>query len=125
MTEYKNYTDLRPQIFNEIISADFITNIKTLVRLKNKYNSLSNSLESIAHLLLILSAILAFATGYFKYELLIFISGSITIISVALLRYSLYLTNESTEKNNMLSNMLKMVNIDPEIDISNNVDSNT
>lgn len=106
-------TDLRNKInkqYYDTVNYNMFTN--------RCWNVTSNLTEALGNILIGLSAILAFATGFFDIMLLSFISGCLATIAMVLLKFSSYSKNESSERLAKINKILEELGIEDIVDVN-------
>ena len=107
-------------IFSDKVKNDIITNllepnfkneIKSNLELKKFFKKLGLTFETLSKLFVGISSIVSFASGIYKYEVLSFLAGSTSVISLVLLQYSSYSYRESKKLNAEVHNSLTKLNI--------------
>lgn len=113
---------LKDKILNKL-EEYYYEDITHNMNSRKNYKLTSDIMEVLGHIALILSIILSFSSGYFKYEWLSYISGCTGVISVGLFRFSSYTLKESKERTLIVNTILKSLNmkeiVDIAVDISN------
>lgn len=113
---------LKNKILHELETYYYDDIVHNMNSRKN-YKLTSDIMEVLGHIALILSIIISFSAGYFKYEILSFIAGGIGTLSVGLFRFSSYTLKESKERTLIVNTILKSLNmreiVDIALDISN------
>lgn len=108
------------KIVKELIEPLYVNDVKGAIDNKKCWKTTSRIFETISKILVAGSSIVSFASGYFGYPVLGFISGSISTVSVAMLQFATYASRENkkvTEELNILLNKLDIDRI-PVIDIA-------
>ena len=106
--------DLRHNIEEHVINPASDREIRSLVKSRNKWKKRSNITETLGQLSILVSTILAFASGVYKGEdSLAFAAGCVNAASLSFLRFSSYSFNESNERNVSLNILLNRVNVMP------------
>jgi hypothetical protein len=107
-------------IFSDKVKNDIITNllepnfkneIKSNLELKKFFKKLGLTFETLSKLFVGISSIVSFASGIYKYEVLSFLAGTTSVISLVLLQYSSYSYRESKKLNAEVHNSLTKLNI--------------
>jgi len=103
--------NIRIKIIQDIIAPNYYEDVSELINSREKWRRVSNWFETIGKILMALSTIVAFASGYYNFQILSFIAGSLGTISMACQQFSIYSVNESKERNNQVNKILKDLNI--------------
>lgn len=105
--------DIKIDVVHEL-QDDINHQIKALLKSRIKWRVVENYVETSAHLLMIISSILAFASGIYKdVDVLSFLAGIAGVTSIACLKFANYAKNECLERNNLLHQLLDRLNIKP------------
>lgn len=104
MINNKDYPDLITKIKGELIE-------KSNMRSKNIWKYLGDISNTLSHVMLALSTILAFAAGFFKIAILSFLSGCFSTIALSLTQFSMYALKESRERTHRVNTILNKLGI--------------
>lgn len=105
--------DIQIDIIHEL-QTDINTQFKMLVKSRALWRKIENWSETIAHILMIVSAVLSFASGQYKsIEVLPFLAGIVSVLVIALLKFANYAKNECLERNILLKPILERVGVKP------------
>ena len=100
----------RDEVLN-IINEDFINELKIIVNSKRRLYISYIVMEYASHIFLFTSAIMIFASGFYSYNYLKFISGILIVLVYASNRLANSFNNEFNERNKTIANSLKSINI--------------
>jgi exosortase/archaeosortase len=109
--------DLRQEILTNLIEPSFKEDIANNLKLKKKFKKLGLFFETVSKLFVGVSSILSFSSGMYKYQVLAFLSGTSSVISLVTLQYSSYSYRESKKISSEINSVLGKLNIEtiPEI----------
>ncbi len=111
------------KINKELIEPTYYDDIKNNLYGRSKWKTISDITETISKILAGITTVLAFAAGFFDMSFLSFMAGCLGTISLVLLQFSSYCSNESKERTIRANQILKNLGITNIIDI-NDVDNN-
>jgi hypothetical protein len=101
-------SDISPEILT-ILQVDFKTELQKLLKSRVKWRKAQNYSETLAHFLMLCTSIIAISASLYKYESLIFITACLSVLSQSLLKFSSYCHNECVERNVLINNLLKRI----------------
>jgi len=107
----EDFSAQRDDIINNIIIPKYKSEIKHATRAKYLWKKISNGIEALAQILLVVNAVMAFTAGFFKLSYLSYINGFLSILCLALFMFAVYAERESNERGTYLSNLLNRFNI--------------
>lgn len=107
------YGDLRNAVMTESILPMIKKDIQDAVNGRLFWRKTGNIIEGIAHVLVGISAIVAFSAGFYEHKWLTFLTACLNVVCVVMLRFSTYSIKESTERNKILSNILTSIGLNP------------
>lgn len=113
-TEHYDNPELVSKVRKELVDVLYYNDIKYNTRCKSLCKCFADSMEIVAHGLTGAASIIAFAAGVYDYQVLSFVSGSLSIGSLVLLKLSSYALKESGERTaevNILLNKLGITEI--------------
>src|SRR5581483_1250606 len=90
--------DLINRIKKELVDKSYYNDIKFNLKWKSYWKVIADVSETLAQILIGISAVLAFASGFFEYTLLSFIAGCFGTASLVLYKFSSYSMGESKER---------------------------
>jgi hypothetical protein len=95
-----------------VINPFILSEIKNLVKSRKIWKIVANVTETVSNVLVVVSAILTFASGTYEGNgILAFIAGSISVTSLALMRFSDFSNNQSKNRNITLNELLDKINV--------------
>jgi hypothetical protein len=101
-----NINDLRRIVENRLVNNSILIEVEDLIVSRIKWRKISNISEFIAHVLLIVTTILAFTGGIYEFKLLYFFTGCASTTALGLLKFSSYAIKESKERTETLNVLL-------------------
>lgn len=102
----------------KLINDRYLLDIESGLTGRTCYKVAGDACETTGHILVGAAALVAFASGTWNINYLSYIAGSISILSVSLLKLSSYFQRESRERTDMLNLILSKLKIDNIVDIS-------
>ena len=102
---------VKNDIIRTLLEPNFKNEIKSNLELKKFFKKLGLTFETLSKLFVGVSSIISFASGIYKYEVLSFLAGSTSVISLVLLQYSSYSYRESKKLNAEIHSSLTKLNI--------------
>lgn len=111
-------SELADKINKELVETNYYHDVKYNISSKSRWKIIADLSEAFANLLIAVTAILAFAAGFFNYMLLSFLAGCSGTLSFALLRFSSYSMKESKERTEQVNRLLIKLGIEPIADIT-------
>jgi len=79
--------------------------------LRKKFKNYGLVFESLSKLFLGMSSVVSFSSGIYKYQVLSFLAGTSSVVSLVLLQYSSFSYRESKKLSMELNEILKKLNI--------------
>ena len=129
MNTYDSYQiseNLKKDILVTLVEPTYKSDIKTNLKLKKKFKIFGLTFETLSKFFVGVSSITSFASGIYKYQILSFLSGTSSVISLVLLQYSNFSYRESKKITNEINNALKKLNIENIlVEKSGNLDDNS
>ncbi len=118
--------ELHNIIEEQIINPNITSEVENLLKSRSKWRKVSNICETVGHILIMCSTMLAFASGVYKCnDSLSFAAGCVNVASISFLKFSSYASNESSERNKLLNELLIRYNVSPMPQpTANNVENN-
>lgn len=106
---------LRKRILNQYLIPHSESEIKDLLRSKERWRKVSNVTEVFGVLFAASSGIVAYSAGFFNESFLSFIAGSLAIGGIFTSRFSVYAQNESKQREETLKHELDRFGINYKI----------
>lgn len=106
------------KIRKELIEKMYYDDIRYNLRSKSRWKYTGDVSETLAHIIIAASIMLAFATGFFNIKFLSFISGSMNTGALVLLRFSSYAMKESKERTDQVNRLIEKLGFDDIPDIT-------
>lgn len=103
--------ETRNEIFKQI-EQNYKDDIKEMIYGKKCWRRTGMTFETMSKVTLAIGSLLSFSSGYFNSNVLSFISGSISVISLALLQFGSFGFQQSKKRGNDLNVLLKKLNLD-------------
>jgi hypothetical protein len=112
-------------IIEKLIEPSYKNDIKTMIKGKKCWRITGMSFETMSKIMVATGGVLSFSSGYFNSQILSFISGSISTISLACLQFSSFSYIQNKKQSEELNILLKTLDLEtvpilPLIDDGNN-----
>ena len=104
--------DLRQDILTNLIEPSFKEDINNNLKLKKKFKKLGLFFETVSKLFVGISSILSFSSGMYKYQILAFLAGTSSVVSLVTLQYSSYSYRESKKISVEINSVLGKLHIE-------------
>ena len=111
-SQLKLSDDMRQDILTNLIEPSFKEDIINTLKLKKKFKRLGLLFETISKLFVGISSILSFSSGMYKYQVLAFLSGTSSVVSLVTLQYSSYSYRESKKLSDEINSVLGKLHIE-------------
>jgi hypothetical protein len=120
--KFKVSDEVKLQIVNDIVEPSYIEEIRHSITARKCWKKTGQIFETLSKVLVAVSGILSFSSGYFGDPILGLVSGSITTISLAMLQFSSFSYNQNKKQSTELNLLLQKINVDtiPIIERSSN-----
>jgi hypothetical protein len=120
--KFKVSDEVKLQIVNDIVEPSYIEEIRNSITARKCWKKTGQIFETLSKVLVAVSGILSFSSGYFGDPILGLVSGSITTISLAMLQFSSFSYNQNKKQSAELNLLLQKINVDtiPIIERSSN-----
>ena len=112
--------ELRQEVEKEIIH-NRRNDIKIFMKKKRKYAVISNRLEVLTHVLLLVTSILSFISSELYSNWFCFSNGIVCVVCAFLTRLTVYYNDKSKEKNKMLNDLLNKLGLESTPDVVGDV----
>jgi hypothetical protein len=115
MNKYESFKisdDLKRDIILHLVEPNYKSDISSSLKLKKTFKNLGLTFETLSKFFVGVSSITSFASGIYKYQVLSFIAGTSSVVSLVLLQYSSFSYRESKKITTEINNTLKKLNID-------------
>jgi hypothetical protein len=103
---------IKVKIIKEYIEPAYIYEIKSMIAGKRCWKITGQVFETISKVFVAVSGILSFSSGYYQNQLLSFLAGSISTISLAMLQFSSFSFKENKKQSNELNILLNKLGLD-------------
>jgi hypothetical protein len=114
---------VKHDILVNIVEPSYKTDIKRNFKLKKMFKNLGLTFETLSKFFVGVTSIISFAAGIYRIEVLSFLAGTTSVVSLVLLQYSSYSYRESKKISMEINEFLKKINIETIIEPLDN--SNT
>ena len=115
MTEFESVHishDIKKDIVISLIEPTYKNEIRNNLNLKKNFKYFGRLFETLSKFFLGVSSIMSFASGIYKFQILSFMAGTSSVVSLVLLQYSSFSYRESKKITIEINSMLKKLNID-------------
>ena len=105
---------LKQDILTNIIEPEYKEDIATKLLLKKKYSSMGLTFETLSKIFIGVSSITSFSSGIYRYQVLAFLAGASSVMSLMFLQFSSYSFRESkliTDEINLILSKLNLPSI--------------
>jgi len=109
---------VKHEIIVSIVEPSYKTDIKRNFRLKKLFKNMGLTFEILSKLFVGITSIISFASGIYRIELLSFLAGTTSVVSLVLLQYSSYSYRESKKITAEINDIFKKLNMDTIIESS-------
>jgi len=121
--KFKVSDEVKLQIVNDIVEPSYVEEIRHSITARKCWKKTGQIFETVSKVLVAVSGILSFSSGYFGDPILGLVSGSITTISLAMLQFSSFSYNQNKKQSAELNMLLQKINVDTIPIIERNSDS--
>jgi membrane protein DedA with SNARE-associated domain len=109
--------EIKEEILKNLIEPSYRHDISTNLKLKKHFKKVGLLFETCSKFFVGVASVLSFSSGIYKYQVLSFLAGTSSVISLILIQYSSYAYRESKkvtiEINKVLSKLhIETLNID-------------
>ena len=111
---------VKQEIVVEIVEPSYKNDMKRNFKLKKMFKNLGLMFETLSKLFVGITSIMSFASGIYRIEILSFLAGTTSVVSLVLLQYSSYSYRESKKISSEINEILKKLNLDTIIEPSDN-----
>jgi hypothetical protein len=118
MKNYEISDCLKNDILVTMIEPNFKSDITRNLKLRKKFKACGICFETTSKFLVGVGSVLSFASGIYKYDILSFIAGTTSVLSLVMLQYSSFCYKESKKMTLELNEILKKLHM-PTINIDN------
>ncbi len=105
-------SDLKQEILVTLIEPNLKRDIQTNLRLKNFFKKTGLTFETSSKFFVGVASVLSFSTGIYRSQILSFLAGTASVVSLVLLQYSSYAYRESKKNIAEINNILSKLNIE-------------
>ena len=124
MKNFEVSEQLKNDILVNLVEPQYKNDIICNLKLRRKFKNYGLCFETLSKLFLGMSSVVSFASGIYKYQILSFLAGTSSVVSLVLLQYSSFSYRESKKISIELNEILKKLNITTlNIDNLSNADS--
>jgi hypothetical protein len=108
----KKYEDMKTNIINNIVVPNLERDAKILSIWRIRWRNMANLFEALVKIMIGISTILAYSSGYYQKPVLAYYSGLTGTIALVFGEFSSYCKKESHERTNLFNRLLKHLGID-------------
>jgi hypothetical protein len=112
---------VKEKIMIEFVEKSYESDICSLIDGRRQWKKTGQAFETMSKIFLALGGIMSFSSGYFDISVLSFLSGSVSVISLACMQFSSFCYLENKKQSNELNILLKKLGLDtmPELSRDN------
>jgi len=111
MKNFEVSEQLKTDILVNLVEPQYKNDVTRNLKLRKKFKNYGLCFETLSKFFLGVSSVVSFASGIYKYQVLSFLSGTSSVISLVLLQYSSFSYRESKKLSIELNEILKKLNI--------------
>ena len=111
ITTIKVSEETKKEIYNHVEDT-YKKDIKEMILGKTCWRRTGITFETLSKILVAIGGVLSFSSGYFDSNVLSFVSGSISVVSLALLQFSSFGFKQAKKRANDLNILLKKLDLD-------------
>jgi membrane protein DedA with SNARE-associated domain len=111
MKNFEVSEQLKSDILVNLVEPQYKNDVTRNLKLRKKFKNYGLCFETLSKFFLGVSSVVSFASGIYKYQVLSFLSGTSSVISLVLLQYSSFSYRESKKLSIELNEILKKLNI--------------
>ena len=105
--------NVKQDILVNLIEPSYRNDVRTNLKLKNNFKKLGLWFETFSKFFVGVASVTSFASGIYKLQILSFLSGTASVVSLILLQYSSYSYRESKKITVEINDILSKLNITP------------
>jgi membrane protein DedA with SNARE-associated domain len=102
---------LKSEILVNLVEPQYKKDIIRNLKLRKKFKNYGLFFETLSKFFVGVSSITSFSSGIYRYQILSFIAGTASVVSLVLLQYSSFSYRESKKLSLELNEILKKLNI--------------
>jgi len=121
---YSVRDEIKMKIMQEMIEKSYVYDVESLVLGRRRWKKTGQAFETMSKILVAVGGIISFSSGYFDVSALSFLSGSVSVISIAFLQFSSFCYIENKKQANELNVILKKLGLETVPELSRDVDAN-
>jgi len=103
--------NLKNDILVNLVEPQYKQDIIRNLKLRNKFKKYALLFETMSKFFVGVTSIMSFAAGIYKYEIMSFLAGTSSVVSLVLIQYSSFSYRESKKISIELNDILKKLNI--------------
>ena len=103
--------NLKNDILLTLIEPNYKNDIIENLKLRKKFKQYGLFFETLSKFFVGVSSVMSFSSGIYKYQIMSFLAGTTSVLSLVLLQYSSFSYRESKKLSNELNSILKKLNI--------------
>ena len=111
MKNFEISENLKSDILVTLIEPSYKSEITQNLKLRKKFKNYGIMFESLSKLFVGISSVMSFAAGIYKYEIMSFLAGTASVLSLVLLQYASFSYKENKKISLELNSILKKLNI--------------
>lgn len=111
------------KILIQLIEPAYYLDIETVIKNRRNWHKCGHIFETISKIMIACSGILSFSTGYYNIQILAFLAGSFSTLSLASVQFSSYCFRESKDSTEELNKLLTKINLETIPEYNNEISS--
>jgi membrane protein DedA with SNARE-associated domain len=111
MKNFEVSETLKSEILVNLVEPQYKKDIMRNLKLRKKFKNYGLFFETFSKFFVGVSSITSFSSGIYRYQILSFIAGTASVVSLVLLQYSSFSYRESKKLSLELNEILKKLNI--------------
>jgi len=103
--------NLKNDILTNLVEPQYKNDIVRNLKLRKKFKSYALLFETMSKFFVGVTSIMSFAAGIYRYEIMSFLAGTSSVVSLVLIQYSSFSYREAKKISIELNDILKKLNI--------------
>jgi hypothetical protein len=111
MKNFEISENLKNDILVTLIEPNYKSEIIQNLKLRKRFKNYGIFFETLSKFFVGVGSVMSFAAGIYKYEIMSFLAGTTSVVSLVLLQYASFSYRESKKLSLEINNILKKLNI--------------
>jgi hypothetical protein len=111
MKHFEISDNLKNDILVNLVEPQYKSEIIQNLKLRKRFKTSGLCFETLSKFFVGLSSVMSFASGIYKYEIMTFLAGTTSVVSLVMLQYASFSYRESKKIGIELNEVLKKLNI--------------